>query len=190
MPCAASPHGQPPQRSSREPSAGERPRNKKKQRNGFARDPQARFAHAAQNPQGDLQDTENPSREHPLCGPSGRRCGAVRHRTGPRAQGGLRRHPRRCGGGPSAMRGAWRRKGAGPPQRKEQPRNAKRPAGGNIPLRASPDEFHARGRSGDAAPRAKRKAPSASATPCPPAALRCSTLGEGGLNCRVRDGTG
>ena len=41
-----------------------------------------------------------------------------------------------------------------------------------------------------AGPRAKRKAPSASATPCPPAALRCSTLGEGGLNCRVRDGTG
>ena len=37
---------------------------------------------------------------------------------------------------------------------------------------------------------ADRKAPSASATPCPPAALRCSTLGEGGLNCRVRDGTG
>ena len=37
---------------------------------------------------------------------------------------------------------------------------------------------------------AKRKAPSASATPCPPAAWRCSTLGEGGLNCRVRDGTG
>lgn len=35
-----------------------------------------------------------------------------------------------------------------------------------------------------------RKAPSASATPCPPAAWRCSTLGEGGLNCRVRDGTG
>ena len=35
-----------------------------------------------------------------------------------------------------------------------------------------------------------RKAPSASATPCPPAASRCSTLGEGGLNCRVRDGTG
>ena len=38
--------------------------------------------------------------------------------------------------------------------------------------------------------RACRKAPSASATPCPPAAWRCSTLGEGGLNCRVRDGTG
>ena len=37
---------------------------------------------------------------------------------------------------------------------------------------------------------AYRKAPSASATPCPPAASRCSTLGEGGLNCRVRDGTG
>ena len=41
-----------------------------------------------------------------------------------------------------------------------------------------------------AAARANRKAPSASATPCPPAAWRCSTLGEGGLNCRVRDGTG
>ena len=40
------------------------------------------------------------------------------------------------------------------------------------------------------AARAYRKAPSASATPCPPAASRCSTLGEGGLNCRVRDGTG
>ena len=38
--------------------------------------------------------------------------------------------------------------------------------------------------------RRHRKAPSASATPCPPAALRCSTLGEGGLNCLVRDGTG
>ena len=39
-------------------------------------------------------------------------------------------------------------------------------------------------------PARNRKAPSASATPCPPAAKRCSTLGEGGLNCRVRDGTG
>ena len=51
-----------------------------------------------------------------------------------------------------------------------------------------------RGPQGEPPPRAPlgadRKAPSASATPCPPAALRCSTLGEGGLNCRVRDGTG
>ena len=29
-----------------------------------------------------------------------------------------------------------------------------------------------------------------SATPCPPAAWRCSTFGEGGLNCRVRNGIG
>lgn len=118
MPCAASPHGQPPQRSSREPSAGERPRNKKKQRNGFARDPQARFAHAAQNPQGDLQDTENPSREHPLCGPSGRRCGAVRHRTGPRAQGGSDDIP-----GDAA--GALRRCGALGAAKAQGPRNAR-----------------------------------------------------------------
>lgn len=51
-----------------------------------------------------------------------------------------------------------------------------------------------RGPQGEPPPRASRgadrKAPSASATPCPPAAWRCSTLGEGGLNCRVRDGTG
>lgn len=51
-----------------------------------------------------------------------------------------------------------------------------------------------RGPQGEPPPRASlgadRKAPSASATPCPPAASRCSTLGEGGLNCRVRDGTG
>ena len=53
--------------------------------------------------------------------------------------------------------------------------NAKGPQGA-VPLRASLGAY--------------RKAPSASATPCPPAAWRCSTLGEGGLNCRVRDGTG
>ena len=55
------------------------------------------------------------------------------------------------------------------------PQDAERPAGGTSPA----------GLLG-----ADRKAPSASATPCPPAASRCSTLGEGGLNCRVRDGTG
>ena len=57
----------------------------------------------------------------------------------------------------------------------------KGPRGDRIPPRALP---------ASAAARAHRKAPSASATPCPPAAWRCSTLGEGGLNCRVRDGTG
>ena len=34
------------------------------------------------------------------------------------------------------------------------------------------------------------EAPCMSATPCPPAAWRCSTFGEGGLNCRVRNGIG
>ena len=69
---------------------------------------------------------------------------------------------------------------AEPPGRERGPQ-------GEPPLRASPGACGARGARGT---RAHRKAPSASATPCPPAALRCSTLGEGGLNCRVRDGTG
>ena len=69
--------------------------------------------------------------------------------------------------------------------------HAKRPAGATSPLRAPPGACGAPPRiSSRAEPRKHRKAPSASATPCPPAALRCSTLGEGGLNCRVRDGTG
>lgn len=62
---------------------------------------------------------------------------------------------------------------------------------GEPPLRASPGACGAPPHiSSRAEPRKHRKAPSASATPCPPAASRCSTLGEGGLNCRVRDGTG
>ena len=36
----------------------------------------------------------------------------------------------------------------------------------------------------------KKKAPPASTTSCPPTAWRCSTFGDGGLNCRVRNGTG
>ena len=73
-----------------------------------------------------------------------------------------------------------------PPERGRGPRahalkRKKGPRGDRIPPRALP---------ASAAARAHRKAPSASATPCPPAAWRCSTLGEGGLNCRVRDGTG
>ena len=92
----------------------------------------------------------------------------------PASAGALRRLPRRCGEGPSAMRGAWHREGAGP-RRGPGPEHEKARRG-NITPRASPGAY--------------RKAPSANATPCPPAALRCSTLGEGGLNCRVRDGTG
>ena len=64
---------------------------------------------------------------------------------------------------------------------KAGPKTRKGPQG-MLPLRASLGACCARA--------AYRKAPSASATPCPPAASRCSTLGEGGLNCRVRDGTG
>ena len=63
-------------------------------------------------------------------------------------------------------------------------RNADRPG---REAATSPGACGARGARGA---RIYRKAPSASATPCPPAASRCSTLGEGGLNCRVRDGTG
>ena len=68
----------------------------------------------------------------------------------------------------------------GPDAKPRPPQNAERPAG-EPPPRAPP---------GACGARIYRKAPSASATPCPPAASRCSTLGDGGLNCRVRDGTG
>ena len=87
-----------------------------------------------------------------------------------------------------------------------QPRAADRRAALLRPLRPSrggarraaqkpkPGPKTRKGPQGAVPPRASlgayRKAPSASATPCPPAASRCSTLGEGGLNCRVRDGTG
>ena len=77
----------------------------------------------------------------------------------------------------------------GPPATPLPPHNAERPARGDPPAGLS-GACRARARRDAAALRAHRKAPSASATPCPPAALRCSTLGEGGLNCRVRDGTG
>ena len=71
------------------------------------------------------------------------------------------------------------------PSRRVRRARPRHPANANGPARGrSPCGPSAR------AARATRKAPSASATPCPPAALRCSTLGEGGLNCRVRDGTG
>ena len=73
--------------------------------------------------------------------------------------------------------------------RPRHPPNANRPARGRSPCGPSRRVRRIQRVSSRAA-RAKRKAPSASATPCPPAALRCSTLGEGGLNCRVRDGTG
>ena len=88
-----------------------------------------------------------------------------------RSQGPQTAARRACA--PCARREAAR---AGPPKsRSPAPRRAKGPQGA-VPLRASLGAY--------------RKAPSASATPCPPAASRCSTLGEGGLNCRVRDGTG
>ena len=89
----------------------------------------------------------------------------------------------RTGSPPSAERPRAQEKA--PPERRTGrahiPHKRRRARGETIPPRALP---------ASAAARAHRKAPSASATPCPPAALRCSTLGEGGLNCRVRDGTG
>ena len=134
------------------------------------------------------------------------------------AAGGLRRAvPRRPSGAATAQpRTADRRAALLRPKAEGRPPNANRPAG-DIALRVLRRDMRAarhaadrhRGRAvgrprlpwrasartprtqrGTAPERAKRKAPSASATPCPPAASRCSTLGEGGLNCRVRDGTG
>ena len=83
-----------------------------------------------------------------------------------------RRPPR---GAPAPPAPVARRRAQGRPKAEARPQDAQRPAGDGPPA----------GLLG-----AYRKAPSASATPCPPAASRCSTLGEGGLNCRVRDGTG
>ena len=115
-----------------------------------------------------IDDRQNPSRVHrryPSREPSDRAPGQ-------------RRRKKLCdaaAGKPSRDAKGRRRRA----QRRSWGRNLsqtrKRPAGGGPPAGLS---------------RRYRKAPSASATPCPPAASRCSTLGEGGLNCRVRDGTG
>ena len=61
-----------------------------------------------------------------------------------------------------------------PPQKKKSPRvgpGARRGAARRRPLW-------------------REKAPCASEAPYPPAAWRCSTFGDGGLNCRVRNGIG
>ena len=103
------------------------------------------------------------------------------------------------GRAPGTRKGAFIR-----PPRRTMPQDAERPARDDPPCGTcsphdagrgpyAPQRRSARPRSHDlckARRGAHRKAPSASATPCPPAAWRCSTLGEGGLNCRVRDGTG
>ena len=60
-------------------------------------------------------------------------------------------------------------------KRKKGPAGRRSPAGLPAGLRG-------RSRAKKRPPRARR--------PALPAAWRCSTLGEGGLNCRVRDGTG
>ena len=88
--------------------------------------------------------------------------------------------------------------GNGAPERRTSP-HAAGPERGRGPVRIDALKRKKGPRGDPVPPRAlpasrplarNRKAPSASATPCPPAAWRCSTLGEGGLNCRVRDGTG
>ena len=83
------------------------------------------------------------------------------------SRGGARNAAQKPKAGPKTQKARRGRSPRGPSRR-----GGRRPVGGRRPIGAY------------------RKAPSASATPCPPAALRCSTLGEGGLNCRVRDGTG
>ena len=105
--------------------------------------------------------------------------------------------PRRPSGAPSRDAPRARRRHSQGPQTAARRSCARREAARATPL-VGPQPLPKRKRpAGDGPPaglrrmrRAKRKAPSASATPCPPAASRCSTLGEGGLNCRVRDGTG
>ena len=115
------------------------------------------------------------------------RFAVICHQAGSRAQEALRWLAERCGKDPSTMPGACAAKAQSPVQfgglKREKARRGDTPAGLSGACRA-------RARLDAAALRAHRKAPSASATPCPPAASRCSTLGEGGLNCRVRDGTG
>lgn len=118
-----------------------------------------------------------PRRRKKICDAVGRPRGAPRARRPAtplgRGDGAAKGRRPPCGASaPVARRRAQGRSwGRNPPPKKKR----KRPAGGGPPA----------GLLG-----AYRKAPSASATPCPPAASRCSTLGEGGLNCRVRDGTG
>ena len=110
--------------------------------------------------------------------------------------------PPERGKAPHAGNGAPERRtsphAAGPRARKRPARKRRRPWNAEQAARTYPINAR-RARGGTGSPRGpcrplgrprNRKAPSASATPCPPAALRCSTLGEGGLNCRVRDGTG
>ena len=78
-----------------------------------------------------------------------------------------------------------RRSTEGPlPKTQRGPQGNIPPAGPSRRMRRASAHLLARGtaRVEKRPPRARR--------PALPAALRCSTLGEGGLNCRVRDGTG
>ena len=102
-----------------------------------------------------------------------------------------RRNLRRCRiRGPAAHDAKGARRGNIPPAGLSRRVRRATPASAGAHPRARPGSGERRPVGGRRPNGAKRKAPSASATPCPPAALRCSTLGEGGLNCRVRDGTG
>ena len=141
-------------------------------------------------------------RSKKICDAVGRPRGAPRARRPAtplgRGDGAAKgRRPPRGAPVPVARRRAQRRSwGRDLPKARKGPQGAVPPrAFSALAARGAPRARPGRGgrqpaRRGPASDRRYRKAPSASATPCPPAAWRCSTLGEGGLNCRVRDGTG
>ena len=171
-------------------------------------------AHTAQNRAGAQRPNEGPpGRDAPPGGPPAPRSADVAHAppsAEPPGRGKTPSSDRPAGQCPKTRRGPQgttppavparpTMPGGGPyaPQRRSARtrshdlRKTRRGPQGGPPPRASPGACGARGaRGARGAHGAYRKAPSASATPCPPAASRCSTLGEGGLNCRVRDGTG
>ena len=170
-------------------------------------------AHTAQNRAGARRPNEGPpGRDAPPGGPPAPRSADVAHAppsAEPPGRGKTPSSDRPAGQCPKTRRGPQGtiplryllaprcRAGAvcaatpiGPPAKPRPPQNAERPAGGTSPAGLSRRMRRTRRMRRPGRAHAYRKAPSASATPCPPAASRCSTLGEGGLNCRVRDGTG
>ena len=64
-------------------------------------------------------------------------------------------------------------------------------AGATTPVKAkAPGRPGGKGKGRPKAALRRQEAPCASEAPYPPAAWRCSTFGDGGLNCRVRNGIG
>ena len=103
--------------------------------------------------------------------------------TGRGPEGGARKARPRAGAGPGAGARVPARAGEPacmPEYAVETPQKKQKPPGWT-------------GGEGRGRPKAapwREKAPCASEAPYPPAAWRCSTFGDGGLNCRVRNGIG